>query len=66
MLRLFGMLPSLLEKENGTPLLYSCVGNPVDRGTWQATVHGVARVGHNLMTKPPLPLNSLEPGFRSF
>ena len=27
----------------------------MDRGTWQATVHGVARVGHNLGTKPPLP-----------
>ena len=28
-------------------------GNPLDRGAWQATVHGVARVGHNLATKPP-------------
>ena len=26
---------------------------PVDRGALQATVHGVARVGHNLATKPP-------------
>ena len=26
----------------------------MDRGGWQATVHGVARVGHNLTTKPPL------------
>ena len=25
----------------------------MDRGTWQATVHGVARVGHDLATKPP-------------
>ena len=25
----------------------------MDRGAWQATVHGVARVGHNLATKPP-------------
>ena len=23
---------------------YSCLGNPMDRGAWQATVHGVARV----------------------
>jgi len=23
----------------------------MDRGAWQATVHGVARVGHNLATK---------------
>ena len=33
---------------NGNPLQYSCVENPMDRGVWQATVHGVARVGHNL------------------
>ena len=24
----------------------------MDRGAWQDTVHGVARVGHNLVTKP--------------
>ena len=27
---------------SGNPLQYSCLENPVDRGTWQATVHGVA------------------------
>ena len=32
------------------PLQYSCLENPLDRGTWQATVHGVTRVGHNLVT----------------
>ena len=26
---------------NGTPLEYSCLENPMDRGGWQATVHGV-------------------------
>ena len=26
---------------------------PMDRGAWRATVHGVARVGHDLVTKPP-------------
>ena len=26
---------------NGNPLQYSCLQNSVDRGTWQATVHGV-------------------------
>ena len=26
---------------NGNPLQYSCLGNPKDRGTWQATVFGV-------------------------
>ena len=28
---------------NGYPLQYSCLENPVDRGSWQATVYGVAR-----------------------
>ena len=27
---------------NGNPLQYSCLENPMDRGTWWATVHGVA------------------------
>ena len=27
---------------NGNPLQYSCLGNPVDRGPWQATVHGLS------------------------
>ena len=27
---------------NGNPLQYSCLGNPMDRGAWQATVHGVS------------------------
>ena len=26
---------------------------PTDKGAWQATVHGVSRVGHDLVTKPP-------------
>ena len=26
---------------NGSPLQYSCLGNPMDRGAWWATVHGV-------------------------
>ena len=37
---------------NGNPLQYSCLENPMDRGTWWATVHGVERVGHDLATKP--------------
>ena len=28
---------------NGNPLQYSCLENPVDRGAWWATVHGVAK-----------------------
>ena len=40
-------------RESGNPLQYSCLENPMDRGAWQATVHGIARVGHDLATKPP-------------
>ena len=29
---------------NDNPLQYSCLGNPMDRGAWRATVHGVTRV----------------------
>ena len=36
---------------NGNPLQYSCLENPNDRGVWQATVYGVAGVGHDLATK---------------
>ena len=28
---------------NGNPLQYSCLGNPMDRGGWQATLHGVTK-----------------------
>ena len=28
---------------NGNPLQYSCLGSPMDRGVWWATVHGVAK-----------------------
>ena len=28
---------------NGNPLQYSCLGNPMDRGAWWATVHGIAK-----------------------
>ena len=38
---------------NGNPLQYSCLENPMDRGAWWATVHGVTRVGHVLVNKPP-------------
>ena len=28
---------------NGNPLQYSCLGNPMGRGAWQPTVHGVTK-----------------------
>ena len=41
-----GFIPGLgrsLEVGNGNPLQYSCLGYPMDRGTWWATVHGVTK-----------------------
>ena len=40
---------------NGNPLLFSCLGNPRNRGAWWATVHRVSRVGQDIATKPPSP-----------
>ena len=36
---------------NGSRLQYLCLGNPMERGAWQAIVHGSQRVGHDLVTK---------------
>ena len=38
-----------LGKGNDNPIRYSCLGNPVDRGVWRATVHGVAKTEHARM-----------------
>ena len=41
-----GSIPGLgrsPEEGNDNPLQYSCLGNPMDRGTWWATVHGVTK-----------------------
>ena len=38
---------------NGNPLQYAYLENPMDRGDWQTRVHGVARIRHDLATKPP-------------
>ena len=46
---------------NGNHLQYSCLGNPIDRGVCQVTVHGVARAGQNLATKTPPPKTDLGP-----
>ena len=50
-----GLIPGMGRSSgegNGYPFQYSCLENPMDRGAWQAIVHGVARVGHDLATKP--------------
>ena len=36
-------LESSLGEENGNPLQYTCLENPMDRGAWWATVHGFAQ-----------------------
>ena len=41
-----GLIPGLGRSPgegNGNPLQYSCLENSMDRGTWQATVHEVAK-----------------------
>ena len=41
-----GLVPGLGRfpgEKNGYPLQYSCLGNPMDRRAWQATVHGVSK-----------------------
>ena len=43
-------------EENGNPSQYSCLGNSMDRETWQATVHGATRVSQDLAMKPPAAL----------
>ena len=37
-------------EENGNPLQYSCLENPMDRGAWWATVHGVPKSQTGLRT----------------
>ena len=45
----WGLIPGQGTKEggNGTPLQYSCLENPLDRGAWWVAVHGALRVGHD-------------------
>ena len=41
-----GLIPELARSPgegNGNQLQYSCLGNPMDRGAWLATVHGVTK-----------------------
>jgi len=49
-----GLIPGLGRSPgegNGNPHQYSCLGNPMDREAWWATVQGVAKVRHDLTTK---------------
>ena len=41
-----GLVPQLGRSSgggHGNPLQYSCLRNPIDRGAWQATVHGATK-----------------------
>ena len=54
-----GSIPGLGRSSGGwcgDPHQYSCLENPRDGGARQATDHGVARVGHNLVIKLPPPI----------
>ena len=44
---------------NGNFLQYSCLGNPTDRGTWQVTVHGVAKSWRLLILVSRITLKSV-------
>ena len=37
------LLAHICGEANGTPLQYSCLENPMDRGAWWAAVHGVTK-----------------------
>ena len=45
---------------NGYPLQYSCLKNPMDKETWQATVHGVAKSQPRLSTNTFHRMDSLK------
>ena len=45
-----GLIPGLGRSPgggNGNLFQYSCLGNPMHRGAWRATVHGLQRVRHD-------------------
>ena len=57
-----GSIPGLGKSpggEHGNPLQYSCLENPMDRGTWWATVHGVAKSQTRLKQLSTHPCSSL-------
>ena len=42
---------------NGNPLQYACLENPIDRGVWWATVHGVTKIWTRLSAEELMLLN---------
>ena len=57
MLSISHTLISLFGEGNGNPLQYSCLENPVDKGAWRATVHGVAQSQRQLTERLTLSLS---------
>ena len=58
-IRIAGSIPGLGRSPGvgqGSPFQYSYLENPMDRGAWRTAVHGLQRVRHDLVTKPPSPL----------
>ena len=51
---------------NGNPLQYSCLENPMDRGAWWATVHGVAKDMTDQLNNNNKPLWNQTAKFQSF
>ena len=50
-----GLIPGLGRspgERNGSPLQYSCLKNPTDRGAWQGIVPAIRRARHDLATAP--------------
>ena len=43
---------------NGNPLQYYCLENPMDRGAWLATVHGVAK-SRTRLSDVPVPVSKI-------
>ena len=57
-----GSVPGLRRSSgggDGNPLQYSCLGNPMDRGAWQATVHKVTESQIQLSMRAHLMLVSI-------
>ena len=56
------LLGSSRGEGNGTPLQYSCLQNPMERGAWWMAVHGVLRVGHDWATHSHFSLSCIWEG----
>ena len=55
-----GLIPGLRRfpgEGNGSPLQYPCLENLMDRGAWQATVHGVTKI-HTILSQMSLKVSS--------